>query len=380
MIAPWKNLLQQYGAIFDQKSADLVVDFGHNHSEEAKLCQRGNAIISLPYTLIEVTGNDAKKFLQGQLSCNLETITTDSSLGAYCNIKGRISALFRICQVQALEPSQITYLLRLPSSMATATVTELKKYGAFSKVSIRALTDDLVVLGLVGAKVINAVQIELKCVADHVRATNHPSSASDNLTTRDYNICLQIPGDINHAELYIEHQQALALWPKLTKIATPCSANAWELLEIMAGIPEIYPETKDAILPHYINLPALNAVSFTKGCYRGQEIIARMQYRGKIKRHLYTAKLQGTTQSIGDSIYIPQAAILDSALFDSGIDETMLDPAQMQSVGTIIRLAADTDNSTIALLELSDTATNAKLVTNDGCSVSLNRANQGTTI
>ncbi len=69
----------------------------------------------------------------------------------------------------------------------------------------------------------------------------------------------------------------------------------WILLDIRSGIPEVWPETSEQFLPHSLNLPQLGAVSFNKGCYRGQEIIARMEYRATIKRHMFQASLLETT-------------------------------------------------------------------------------------
>ena len=163
-----------------------------------------------PLAILCVSGIDAKKFLQGQLTCNLDEITqTHSSLGAHCNPQGRVISLFNISL------SESSYHLQMPLSMIPIAAKNLQKYAVFFKVNLSTLEDDFL----------------------------------KTLTTAE------------------------------------------KALEIEQGIPTIYPETSEKFLPHDLNLPALNAVSFTKGCYTGQEIIARMQYRGKIKNHLYRARL-----------------------------------------------------------------------------------------
>jgi hypothetical protein len=80
----------------------------------------------------------------------------------------------------------------------------------------------------------------------------------------------------------------------------------WDWLDIMAGIPGVHPETSDAFVPQMANLEIVGGVNFKKGCYPGQEIVARMQYLGKLKQRMYRARFEGNTQPHpGDSIFAP---------------------------------------------------------------------------
>ena len=164
------------------------------------------------FGLLSVSGVDAKRFLQGQLTCNLDDLSTSQSqLGAHCNPAGRVISLFRLFLYQD------AYYLQMPKLMVPIAITALKKYVVFFKASL--------------------------------------ADASERIND-------------------------------LAEYCRPEPMETWHYLDVMAGIPAIYPETSEKFLPHDLNLPQLNAVSFNKGCYTGQEIIARMHYRGKLKKQL----------------------------------------------------------------------------------------------
>ena len=100
----------------------------------------------------------------------------------------------------------------------------------------------------------------------------------------------------------------MPLWDTLAATATPANAAHWTLLDIRAGIPIIHPETREAFVPQMANMQLIDGVSFTKGCYTGQEIVARMQYLGKLKRRLYLGEV--TTERMprpGDEVHCPSA-------------------------------------------------------------------------
>ena len=114
-------------------------------------------------------------------------------------------------------------------------------------------------------------------------ATDPAPQQIDEAVTANDSITIKVPGD-NRYETFGKTLNDSGL-----------SSDIWKSLDIQAGIPAIYPETSEKFLPHEINLPQLNAVNFKKGCYTGQEIIARMEYRGKLKNHLYKAEVETAT-------------------------------------------------------------------------------------
>lgn len=207
--------------------------------------------------ILKVSGNDAKKFLQGQLTCNLDEITpTESRMGAHCNPQGRIISLFHLFLFQN------AYYLLMPKSLIDIAMSALKKYALFYKVEVSNISNEWNCLGISGH--LPALPETIYCLAT-MDSTRH--------------ILIGKASEIANIAAQINKQAA---------------AEHWKCLDIAQGIPHIYLETSGKFLPHEINLDKLNAVSFNKGCYTGQEIIARMHYRGKLKSHLYIGKLNNT--------------------------------------------------------------------------------------
>ncbi|OGT54636.1 MAG: hypothetical protein A3F43_04260 [Gammaproteobacteria bacterium RIFCSPHIGHO2_12_FULL_42_10] len=175
--------------------------------------------------LLKISGPDATTFLQGQLTCDIGKMTASQChLALHCNREGRIISLFNIFLYQH------DYYLFMPESMIPITLTALKKYAIFSKVSLDVLRT-------------HAIPIPT------------------------------IP------------------YPQL---------------------PAIYPETSGQFLPHELSLQKTDAISFNKGCYTGQEIIARIHYRAKLKKQLYQAHLAtNVPQTRGAPLYYENNGLLE---------------------------------------------------------------------
>jgi folate-binding protein YgfZ len=220
-----------------------------------------------PLGLLTIQGEGAKKLLQGQFTCNLDEITTEnSSLGAHCNPQGRIISLFRIFYFDN------KYFLSMPRNVLQQALNALKKYAVFFKVVLTDESDNYVHMGYCG---------------------NEPEKTFQNLTQK----ILKIPGSISRFEIISKSSENFINTEKMPY-------EKWHAFDIESGIPRLYPETIEKFLPHEINLPQLNGVSFTKGCFVGQEIIARMQYKGKLKTHLYRAKARTEISPLpGKEIY-----------------------------------------------------------------------------
>ncbi|GJJ79825.1 hypothetical protein PcPA57_05450 [Pasteurella canis] len=202
------------------------------------------------YTLIEIKGEDAEKFLQGQLTCDVSQLAEGAStLTAHCDPKGKVTSLFRLIRTEA----QCFYLLIKKNLLPTA-LEQLKKYAVFSKVSFTEL--DWHIIGLAGQKIINA--------------------------------CDEVPAKIR---LHLNSQQPrmILLHPTPLDITPNAAHPAWDLLDIQDGIPMLSTETQGEFIPQALNLQSLeDAISFQKGCYIGQEIVARAKYRGANKRAMFT--------------------------------------------------------------------------------------------
>lgn len=214
------------------------------------------------YGLIRIQGTDAIKFLQGILTCDMQELDhKDHCFGAFCNLKGRIRALFRV-----FNKADGVYVLT-PKELLPAILPVLKKHAMFSKIVISDQSAAWGIWGLIGAKSALSETISNTQVLT-LSQTNNDTTQSD---SQFIVVCDPI---VTPSSLV-----------KTGKINTE-DVETWHLFSIRRGIPEVWLETTEKFLPHYLNLPKLGAVSFTKGCYCGQEIIARMEYKGKIKYHL----------------------------------------------------------------------------------------------
>jgi folate-binding protein YgfZ len=218
--------------------------------------------------LLKIAGPDAKKFLQGQLTCDLEEITpTQSRLGAHCNPQGRIISLFRIFFLQD------AYYLQMPRTHIPTAIKNLKKYAVFFKTTLIDASHEMICIGYKGTHLTNAPTI------DAVQTSN------DLITIR-------LPDAKPRFIILGQFSAISALWTLLATRAAFISADDWRCYDIANKTTFIYPETTEKFLPHELQLPELNGVNFKKGCYTGQEIIARMHYRGKLKNQLFHATLE----------------------------------------------------------------------------------------
>lgn len=237
--------------------------------------------------VLAVIGTDASKFLQGQLTCNLNYLSeTHSSLGARCTQKGRMQSSFRI----VLEPEGC--LLAMARELVEPQLADLKKYAVFSK---SKLTDDSARwarFGLYkGDAALNSLGIHLPAETDSV-------ARADGL------IAIRVSHE--RVELWAPAEQSEDLSQRLKTQLSEADLNQWLLGQIRDGIGQVMGETRELFIPQMLNLQAVGGVSFKKGCYTGQEIVARMQYLGKLKRRLYRLSLGATELPLpGTPLFAP---------------------------------------------------------------------------
>lgn len=226
-------------------------------------------------SVLAVRGSDAKAFLQGQVTCNLAYVSNErSSLGARCTPKGRMLSSFRVL----LENDG--YLLAMNHEILVSQLAELQKYAVFSK---SKLSDDSALWSRFGLSqgdaALTALGIDLPKEINSTVHHNHMTAirVSENLT-----------------ELWVSADEGPCLHKRLLNLLPEAPLNTWLLGQIRSGIGHVSPATREQFIPQMLNLPALDAVSFKKGCYTGQEIVARMQYLGKLKRHMYRFQIAST--------------------------------------------------------------------------------------
>ena len=269
--------------------------------------------------VLAVRGADAAKFLQGQLTCNLNYLSdTQASLGARCTQKGRMQSSFRIL----LQGDGV--LLAMASELLEPQLADLKKYAVFSK---SKLTDESAAwsrFGLVNAdSALANLGLELPAETDSVARNEHL-------------IAIRVSPD--RSELWVPSDRADAVKAQLSETLDQADLNEWLLGQIRAGIGQVMPQTRELFIPQMLNLQAVGGVSFKKGCYTGQEIVARMQYLGKLKRRLYRLSL--------DSAQMPEPGTpLFSPSHSSSIGEVVIAAKADQVIELLAVLQAEAADS-----------------------------------
>ena len=314
----WLEFLQQQGANIENRR---VNGFGSTDAQLAHTEEDNTVIVPLTHlALLRARGSDTADFLQGQSSNDVRLVDSKHhQLNSYCSPKGRILALFTLFM-----RDQVHYL-QLPQERLDPIQKRLGMFVMRSDVKLESAGKELPAFGLYGPQAQALLQKYLgRC----------PSEAFDTLTIDGVTILRQ-PGSSPRFSCFAEPDRLIALWHQLAPEVTPAGANAWDLQEIRAGIPSIEAEAVEAFVPQMVNLQLINGVNFKKGCYPGQEVVARMQYLGKLKRRMYRAHLE--------SAQLPAAG---SALFSPGSESG-------QGAGKVVR-AAHSPNGGCELLAVAE--------------------------
>lgn len=270
----WAKFLLSKDATLENNK---VIKFSSSQKEEQSAFSNIVLADLSHYSLIKATGDDVVDFLQGQLSNDIKLVTENlSQLSAYCNPKGRILASFRIFKRDG------HYFLHLHSDICEATLKRLRMFIMRSKVELIDNSEELARIGIAG---LNAAKA-LSALFTQVPQNTDESCTEDEITL------IKLAGTLPRYEAHGANEKIKALWEKLENEAVAMGENSWNLLTIHAAIPEIVAETVEAFVPQMVNLQAINGLSFTKGCYPGQEVVARMHYLGKLKRRLFIGSVE----------------------------------------------------------------------------------------
>ncbi|PCH58321.1 MAG: hypothetical protein COC19_08595 [SAR86 cluster bacterium] len=252
-----------------------------------------NLLIDLnDYQLLRVSGEDARTFLQGQVSCDVNKLSQDKSLnGVICNIKGRVIVDFRLLA------QGDDCLLLVDGDMAHSCKAVLEKYAVFSKVKIHIEEQTMLRYGLLGdsaAALIAALFQDCPSNTDQVQL--NPEAT-----------VIKVAGHTPRFEIWFNPSEQSATLADLIAALSNTSAELpsysqgdyqqWLAQDIVNGILHISAALSGLYTPQLLNYDISGLVDFNKGCYTGQEIVARMYYRGKAKKRLFAAKLEIDTLS-----------------------------------------------------------------------------------
>lgn len=257
--------------------ADLNVEF----EDLGSIDTAGNAVLSDLSTLavVDITGEDAAEFLQAQFCNDLQVLAAnEGQINGYCSPKGRLLALFLVYRIDA------GFRLVLPESIVAAFVKRLQMYVLRAKVTVLH-NEALVCSGLISDSV-SLNDANWPSLPESILTFADNSQANDTQTQ-----IIRWHDQINHTGqsvpryiLISNNDIAETLWQNDQLVFA--TFDYWRLGDISAGVPSVVEASSDQFIPQMVNLQLINALSFKKGCYPGQEIVARMQYLGKLKKHM----------------------------------------------------------------------------------------------
>ena len=275
----WKQHLTDFGAEFDDAGGDNIVMHYGNPAQEQEVAVSGTVFSDLTHLgIIEAHGTDAQSFLQSQLGNDINALDSNhSQLSSYCTPKGRMLGLFRIFRTED------SFYLRLPADTLDAVLQRLRMFVLRADATLADASEAYIRIGVAGRKAADIL----------TAATGQAVPAELNAVTRTGELTiLRVPGIQPRFEVYAASiDAAKSLADALNVDAAPVGMPAWRLQEILTGLPAVYAGTSELFVPQMANLQLVGGVSFRKGCYPGQEIVARMQYLGTLKRRMYLGRI-----------------------------------------------------------------------------------------
>ena len=282
MIESWKTFLHTQGAEIENNS---VLNYGDPDAERTAAVD-GTIVADLSQLgVIAFRGDDTATFLQGQLTNDVRNLHTDAAQwSGYCNPKGRLLGNFLMWR-QAED-----YCLQLSGDILPSVQKRLSMFIMRSKVQGRDASDETVRLVVAGKQALATVTAAMGS-APEASMRSVASGAGQVIRVGDDKFVLSIAPE-----------RAPAVWQVLRKAATPVGAQVWDWMRLNAGIPMIVTATQEQFVPQMVNLEVIGGVSFQKGCYTGQEIVARSQYLGKLKRRMFLAHVD-VEAAPGDNLY-----------------------------------------------------------------------------
>jgi folate-binding protein YgfZ len=273
-------------------------------------------LIDLSYKgLIRASGPDAAAFLQGQFSTDIEKLTPAvSQLTSWSNAKGRVVTLLRL-----FRRGEDIYL-GLPAGLKPAVLKRLALYVLRAKVTLTDASGELDCLGLIGEGATSLL----------ARAGIPVPLQVNDVTTLETLQTLRLYGEVPRYVIYGTAAAITSLKRRWGSATVPGTEDDWALHRVLAGEPTIHPETSEHFVAQMLDLDKLGCIDFKKGCYIGQEVIARAHYKGGVKRHLARAFSHTTTRlKPGTDIHArgqnsPVAEVVDACLDASGIWQMQL--------------------------------------------------------
>ena len=294
MNTDWKNYLQDKGA---ELTEDGAFRFNEAATDNQKAMDTDIICDLSQFSTLVVAGEDAVDFMQGQFTNDVQKVDAQNSqLNAFCNNKGRMTANFRLFNYQQ------NYFFSVRNDLVQTSIEHLQNYILRAQVVIQDVSEQLIHLGVSGD---NAK----KLLTPFIEISNHEI---DGVSFNDDYIAIHVASaqaDKNpRYEIFCSAEHAKTLWNAINAQAEAVNSSSWDYLNIHAGLPFIDSHSSEEFVPQMVNMDLINGVSFTKGCYTGQEIVARMHYLGKLKKRCYKVFVDSEDKpATGDKLFAENA-------------------------------------------------------------------------
>ena len=282
----WNQFLLQAGAQIENEHS---MRFGAAETELTALETTAICCPLLQYGLIRFQGEESQAFLQGQLSSDVRALTLNSAqYSSYSTPKGRMQASFLVSR------QGDDYLLQIAAELQATVQKRLSMFIMRSKTKASDANAELVQVGVAGPTATALISTLFGAAPIAFEVQHHANASVIGLEGARFQI-MASPDAMS------------LLWPQLLENgAVPAGTAAWQLTEIRAGAPWITAATQEQFVAQMANMELIGGVSFTKGCYPGQEIVARTQYLGKLKRRTYRMHVDSLDVTAGQDVYSPE--------------------------------------------------------------------------
>ena len=232
-------------------------------------------------SVVRVAGDDAATFLHSQLTCDVRALQPNAhTLGGWCNAQGRLLAVLNVFR------QADGFLLTVPRDLAETLVARLRMFVLRAKVTVERADEVFAVVAVAGFD---------------------PGPAVQGLSVAAMEVARE---PVSYFHVITRSSDVAAITANLEAVGSRADSTAWACFDIAAGLPCVHPKTSGEFVPQMLNLDLLGGVSFNKGCYPGQEIVARLHFRGGLKGRMIRARVTAAHTEIapGDPVFYPAAA------------------------------------------------------------------------
>lgn len=293
----WSDFLASQNAQFDESGK--ICSFGHPELERF-LVKNGPIVTSLTeQALIKVSGSEAQTFLQAQLTSDVNEVTENKAqFSAFCDPQGQVLANFLIFKYFG------DYYLNFDGSLREAILKRLSMFVLRSDVKLTEVSDELIQIGFAGEFGDLDIQRRLSTKVKEVF-----ESGVAELEGIEEVFVIKVPGPYHRYALFGPAEQMIQAWSKIRDNSDLTNNYDWKLLNIAAGVPEVTAATTGQFIAQFFNLDKFDAINFKKGCFPGQEIIARIHYRGKVTKRMLRIHLnEDLALTAGDTLNLKDEA------------------------------------------------------------------------